>query len=101
MGAQTYILYSAAIDSFYIGSTQDMEQRFNKHITGFYPNGFTSKAKDWVIFMRIDCETMAQARSIEAHIKRMKSRKYLHDLKQYPEIAENLVNLYKQREHPR
>ncbi|MCC6769484.1 MAG: hypothetical protein IT240_10605, partial [Bacteroidia bacterium] len=42
----------------------DMEQRFNKHITGFYPNGFTSKAKDWVIFMRIDCETMAQARSI-------------------------------------
>ena len=36
-----------------------------------------------------------QALAIEKHIKSMKSRKYLENLKKYPEITEKLKQLYK------
>jgi len=35
--------------------------------------------------MVTDCRSIEQAKKLEAHIKRMKSRKYIRDLKIYPE----------------
>jgi hypothetical protein len=37
------------------------------------------------------CATFTQARRIENHIKRMKSRKYIMNLKTYPEMMEKLL----------
>lgn len=34
------------------------------------------------------------ARSIESHIKRMKSKKYIESLKNYPEIVKGLISRY-------
>jgi len=42
----------------------------------------------------IDNLEYLQARKIEAHIKRMKSRKFIENLKKYPEIQERLIKLY-------
>jgi putative endonuclease len=42
----------------------------------------------------LDLEYM-QARKIENHIKRMKSKKYIKDLKSYSELSEKLFNQYK------
>jgi len=36
-----------------------------------------------------------QARAIERHIKKMKSKKYIENLKMYEEISVKLIALYK------
>ena len=90
-----YILYSASIDKFYIGSCQNgLRSRLEKHNNGFYGKHFTSQASDWALFHHIDCENLSQAVRMERHIKKMKSRKYLHDLKIHPAITEKLKLKY-------
>jgi putative endonuclease len=42
--------------------------------------------------MSIECTSFAQAREIESHVKRMKSKKYIANLKQYPEIIQKLLD---------
>ena len=42
-----YILFSDALNQFYIGETVDFEERLNEHNLGFYKKAFTSKANDW------------------------------------------------------
>jgi putative endonuclease len=42
-----YILYSPSYDTFYIGSSENPQERLKKHLANH--KGFTSKAKDWVI----------------------------------------------------
>ncbi len=42
-----YILYSKEFDSYYIGSSENPEERLKKHLANH--KGYTGKAKDWVI----------------------------------------------------
>ena len=89
-----YIIYSNKLDKFYIGESFDLNKRLEKHKEGFYKSSFTTKAQDWILFFKIDCESKEQSIKIEKHLKKMKSRKYLHDLKKYPEIIQKLKNKY-------
>ena len=90
-----YILYSQAINKFYIGATSEtVQERFNRHIQGLYDHKYTALAKDWEVFLTIECTTTKQAFAIEAHIKRMKSRKYVGNLKRYPGMIKSLLNKY-------
>lgn len=84
-----YILYSAKIDRFYTGSTSDLNQRLEFHDN---PDArkFTAKADDWILFDKIDCESKYQALAIEKHIKSMKSKTYIRNLKKYPEMKDKL-----------
>lgn len=52
--AVVYILYSAETDRFYIGSCRDFPDRFEQHITKYFPGAFTSRAKDWEVYMLIE-----------------------------------------------
>lgn len=90
-----YILYSKQLDRFYIGETIDLEKRIKQHNLGFYETAYTKKAKDWVLFHIITCNSRNQARKIETHIKKMKSKTYIQNLKIYPEITEKLKNKHK------
>lgn len=47
------------------------------------------------MFLVIECNSFIQAKAIELHIKKMKSTRYLQNLKQYPEIGENLLVKYR------
>jgi putative endonuclease len=76
-----YILYSKRLDKYYIGETMDLSKRVDEHNIGFYNNSFTSKTNDWKVFLQIECLDRSQARKIESHIKKMKSLKYIQDLK--------------------
>ncbi len=89
-----YIIYSETIDKFYIGESIDLEQRLEEHNMGFYDSAFTKKANDWSLFYTIHCESRLQARKIEIHIKKMKSKVYIQNLKKYPEITLKLKNKY-------
>ena len=57
--------------------------------------GFTTKADDWELFLFIDNLEYKQALEIEAHIKKMHSKKYINDLKSYPELRDKLIHRYK------
>ena len=89
-----YILYSKSVRNYYVGETVDLEERIEQHRTGHYANSFTKRAKDWLLFYVIECDSRVQARKIEAHIKRMKSKKYIQNLKMYSELAESLKLKY-------
>ena len=85
-----YILYSEKLDRFYIGATNDLEKRMSFHFTAA-SNKFTGKAEDWVVFFELGCENKFQALAIERHLKRMKSKVYVQNLKKYPEISVSLL----------
>ncbi|RLD30099.1 MAG: GIY-YIG nuclease family protein [Bacteroidetes bacterium] len=89
-----YILFSETLDQFYIGESIDIEERIKEHNSGFYKNAFTSKVNDWTLFLKIVCKERVQARKIETHIKSMKSKKYINDLKDYPKIIVRLKQRY-------
>ena len=91
-----YILHSASKDKFYIGFVQDsIESRLQKHNAGFYDNTYTSFATDWVLYLLIECENSHQAICLEKHIKRMKSKEYIRNLKKYPEMISKLLENYR------
>ncbi|MCF6347907.1 MAG: GIY-YIG nuclease family protein [Flavobacteriaceae bacterium] len=89
-----YIIYSKQLDKYYIGETSDLKNRLEEHRISFYENSYTSNVNDWIVFFKIVCETKTQAIKIEKHIKSMKSRTYVHNLKNYPEIANKLKEKY-------
>jgi len=77
---QVYILYSEHINRYYIGQTENLEERLQSHLLGI--SGFTSTAKDWVVAYTETFATREQAIKRENEIKRKKSRKYIEWLVQ-------------------
>jgi len=90
-----YILFSAKLDRFYIGYTSNIEQRIEFHKNA-EPHKFTSNAKDWELYLKMECDTKHQALGVEQHIKRMKSKTYIRNLKRYPEMRSKLLIKYDQ-----
>ena len=92
--ATVYVIYSESLDRFYIGSCKEFTHRMEEHNNGVYRSSFTVRAKDWQLFLKIDDLSYMQARNIEAHIKRMKSRDYIKRLSSYPAIIDRLKIRY-------
>jgi len=92
-----YILFSEKLDRYYVGSTiLNVEERLERHISDYYgKTKYTHKVRDWKIYHIINCESKNQARRIEYHIKRMKSRKYIEELKSFPEKTQKLISRFK------
>lgn len=87
-----YIIYSAKLNKFYIGACQEsLSERIKNHNDHNYGNHrFTATADDWELFLRIDAKDYSQAIRIERKIKAMKSKVYIHNLKNYPKMIEKL-----------
>ncbi|MBK7763998.1 MAG: GIY-YIG nuclease family protein [Bacteroidetes bacterium] len=91
-----YILFSPSKNLFYTGFVQDsFEERLKKHNEGFYEKTFTSITNDWELFLLIDCNTIHEAICIEKHIKKMKSKIYIINLKKYPEMILKLKGKFR------
>ena len=87
-----YILYSASLDKFYIGACQDaLDERIRKHNEHAYGNHrFTAAEKDWDLFLKIEADSFPHAVRLERKIKSMKSRKFIKDLVQYPQLVHKI-----------
>lgn len=72
----------------------DIDIRIKEHNQGVYENSFTKRADDRQLFFSITCDSRVVAIKMETHIKKMRSRCYLENLKKYPEISEKLVDKY-------
>ena len=88
-----YILHSQKLNRYYIGYTSDFDLRLEFHKNAD-TRKFTYNATDWILFLKIDCTNKKQALSIEKHIKNMKSKTYIQNLLQYPEIIQKLLEKY-------
>jgi len=87
-----YILFSKKLNRFYVGSTELLpEQRLQLHLSKVYgTTKFTAKANDWELFLVIECKTIAIARKIETHLKRMRNTDYYRWLSQNQEAIERI-----------
>jgi len=74
----TYIIYSKAINKYYIGSCQDIQQRLQDHLNS--RSKYTRVAKDWEIKYFETFPTRTEACQRELQIKKMKSRRYIENL---------------------
>ncbi|HEX2920693.1 MAG TPA: GIY-YIG nuclease family protein [Bacteroidales bacterium] len=88
-----YILYSELIDHFYIGSTNDFEERLSWHNSAHYGRkAYTAKASDWKPYLVIPCESIIAAQKLERFIKKRKSRRFIESIKKYPELLKKIIN---------
>jgi putative endonuclease len=93
--ASVYIIFSESLNKFYIGyTTENVETRIEKHNTKHYENKFTAKGIPWILFLAIACQSVTQALKVEKHIKDMKSKVYIDNLKKYPEMIHKLIEKY-------
>ena len=75
----TYILYSSALNKYYVGFTGDeLVERLSKHNTNH--KGFTGGIGDWKIVYSERYETKELAMKREREIKKWKSRKSIEKL---------------------
>jgi len=93
--ASVYILFSSSANKFYVGCTKDIGLRLELHLKKVFANSFTAKHNDCELYFEIPDLSITQARKIEAHIKKMKSKIYIQNLKKYPEMVLKLIEQYK------
>ena len=70
-----YILYSVTLDRYYVGYSENFQNRIMQHNSGI--SGFTSKSDDWVLKYQEQFPTRETAMKREKEIKNKKSRKYI------------------------
>jgi putative endonuclease len=90
-----YIIFSEKLNKYYVGESENVDVRIRQHNNGYFESSFTSTSYDWSLFLTIDCKSRIQARKIESHIKKMKSRKYIENLKVYSEMVSKLKEKYR------
>ena len=74
----TYIIYSAKIDCYYVGSTLDLVDRLKRHNSG--RSTYTKRGIPWIVVYQKYYPTKSEAYQAELYIKSQKSRKYIEEL---------------------
>ena len=91
---RVYILYSRRLDRYYTGTTDNIARRLSEHNAGLYTGSYSVKGIPWELFYELSCPDGSTAYKIEGHIKRMRSRVYIENLKKYQEIGKALLLRY-------
>ena len=68
----TYILYSEVHDRYYIGQTNNIDERVKRHNAGYIRS--TKAYRPWVVVYQINFETRSQAVKSETYLKSLKSK---------------------------
>ncbi len=89
-----YAIQSKLDQSFYTGRTSSLEERLHCHNMPELNVGITKRKSPWDYFFILEVGNLKLAGRIENHLKKMKSKKYIKDLKKYPEIAQKLIKKY-------
>jgi putative endonuclease len=79
MGFKTYILWSESLQKYYVGCTNNIDDRLARHNSGYQK--FTSKGTPWIIVCTFDCNDRAAAVALENRIKKRGIKRFLGDNK--------------------
>ena len=90
-GHYVYILYSAKLDKYYIGRTEDVELRLKFHNEPIESRKFTAKGIPWELKIAIPCQSLDQATKLELFIKRMKSKRFVESIISSEELRNDLL----------
>ena len=74
----TYIIYSKNIDRYYVGYTDDLEWRLERHNQGW--GRYTKRGIPWELVYDEKYKTKSEAITREQDIKRKNSRSYIEKL---------------------
>ena len=72
-----YILYSESSDRYYIGQTNNLEKRLQKHNLGLVDS--TRHSRPWKVHFSLDVPTRKDSMKVEKYLKNLKSHKRLED----------------------
>ena len=76
----TYIIFSERINKYYVGSTQDVEERLRRHNLD---HSKSTKGKGpWELVKTIQFETRSEAVKLEKKIKKRGIKRFLNDIEQ-------------------
>ena len=78
MKYSVYILYSEKFDRFYVGQTNNLENRIHRHNAGYVKS--TKPYKPWELVGQIDVDDRKSAVALESKIKRYKSRTKIQEI---------------------
>ncbi|MBW1657831.1 GIY-YIG nuclease family protein [Flavobacterium quisquiliarum] len=70
-----YILYSTTKEKFYIGQTNDIEDRLRRHNSG--QSLSTKNGIPWKIIYTIQLDSRSEAVTLESKIKKRGAKRYL------------------------
>jgi putative endonuclease len=70
-----YILYSSSADKYYVGQTENLEDRLFRHKNS--GSVYTKFVKDWKLVYSESFSTRSEALKRETEIKNKKNRKYI------------------------
>jgi putative endonuclease len=87
-----YILYSKSLDKYYIGETNDVQNRLVKHNINYYKKGYTKAAKDWEVVLEKQCLNKDETLFLEKFIKRMKSKVFIRKIIDNPMILDDILS---------
>ena len=87
-----YVIYSKSKDHYYAGETNDISGRLSKHNSHVYRGSYTKIASDWKLVLDYKCASKQDALFLEGFVKRMKSRKFIINIIQDPEILKDILN---------
>jgi putative endonuclease len=90
-----YVIYSSTLNRFYTGTTDCVDRRLKEHNAGIHPDSFSKKGIPWQLYLSINGLSSIQAKSIEKHIKTMKSSIFIKNLKEHPELMQKLIIRFK------
>ncbi len=76
--AYVYILYSEKADIYYVGSTNDLQSRLERHNKG--TEKFTKRGVLWKLVYSAEYPTKRLPTKREYEIKKKKSRKFIEQL---------------------
>jgi putative endonuclease len=73
-----YILYSKQLDRYYIGHTNNLQERVRKHNTNH--KGYTGLTNDWKVVYSEIYQTKSKAYNREREVKQWKNRAQVEKL---------------------
>lgn len=72
-----YIMYSISLGKYYVGQTQDINNRILQHNSG--KGKYTSKGIPWRLIQTFECINRTEAVKLELKIKKRGIQRYLQD----------------------
>jgi putative endonuclease len=75
-----YILYSEKLRKFYIGQTENLENRLSYHNDNLRNRIWTKRGIPWELIAKKEFASRAESMKMESFIKRMKNKEYLTGL---------------------
>ena len=75
MPFHVYILYSSSLNQYYIGHTENLQDRIYRHTNSGSKS--TKKTNDWVMKYSEEFQFRSEAMQRELEIKNKKSKKYI------------------------